>query len=158
MRNISQLSLPKPRHLKPNKLATAVLLSCLIIVAGSFAAFALVNVQAGYATPKMTLSVPTGLKDLSTTAGAGHILVVDYNQTFIVPSQKYSLLDVNSPIATHYWAMQSMPEFFATQPGYVATWTTAPVFYVNSQPEIVYEFTCLNGTVLLVTPLGAVNF
>ncbi len=50
LRNINQLTTSKPKGFKSSKLIVAILLTCIIIVAGVATTYALVNLQSGYVT------------------------------------------------------------------------------------------------------------
>ena len=151
LRNISQLTAPKPKHLKTNKLIAAVILTCIIVIAGATIACALVNVQTGYTTTKMALTIPTGFKVVSNDAASSHIIYLESNLTYSPMPNEFTT--AQNPCSQNIPAplMQYMPGFFQNQPQYLTTHPMTPTYVINkSNPPIIYAFTNETGTFLIV--------
>ena len=82
LKNINQLTSIKPKRPKSSKLIAAILLTCVIIVAGVATTYALVNIQSGYVTSKTALTEAAYVKGFSTDLSGTHIILVSSNLTF----------------------------------------------------------------------------
>jgi len=148
LRNIGQLTAPKPKHLKTNKLVAAVILTCIIVIAGAIAACALVNVQTGYTTTKMALTIPTGFKVVCNDAASSHIIYLE--STYSPMSSEFAPTpNLNSQNTAP--VMQYMPGFYQNQPQYLTTHPAAPNYLINNpNPPVIYTYTNETGTFLII--------
>ena len=95
LRNINQLTRSTPKHLKPNKLFVASILTCIVLIAGTSVAYALVNVQAGYTTPKLQLNIPSSVKTIVPASLEGNMIIINSSLTWTGTPQIASLLHLN---------------------------------------------------------------
>jgi hypothetical protein len=155
LRNINQLTTIKPKRLKPNKLIVAILLTCVIIVAGVTTTCALVNLQSGYATPKLILTSLAYVKGVSTDSIGSHVILISSNQTFNSLFGQISSLQNPNPqiISPHNPAeLKELPNFNPNQAGYITPQTSLIIPGTNqpNQIAVIYALTNQNGTTLII--------
>ena len=111
LRNINQLTRAKPKHLKPNKLFVALMLTCIVLIAGGSAIYALVNVQTGYSTPKLELTVPSSVLTTAASSVSAHVIIVNSNLTWNGTYQNVPLLNLNqSANSSVYMQMRNLQQ------------------------------------------------
>ncbi len=148
LRNINQLSSPKPKGLKPSKVAVAILLTSLIIIAGVAATYALVNLQSGYVTPKIVLTGSAYVKTTSADSMSPQIMMISSNPVFnqisghasIWQNPNQQIISPSNPAQ-----INEPSNFNQNQPQYFHPGTNSP-----SQITIVYALTNKNGTTLII--------
>ena len=153
LRNISQLNMPKPKIVKTNKLVAAMVLACIIVIAAATVTGALANLQAGYATPKVTLAIPTAFKGLSNDASGNQIILITSNLTTSkMTDQIYSLQNPSAlTISTPNQEMENAPGFYQIHPQYAAAGSMTPSYMVHQpQPTFIFAFTNKTGSFLIV--------
>jgi len=140
LKNINQLTTAKPKQLKPNKLIVAIMLTCIIIVAGAATTYALVNLQSGYGSSKIILAGATYVKGVSTDSIGTNIILIDSNVTYPMLSQISSLQNSHPQIISpsNQALLNGLPNFNQSQ-------TNMP-----NQIAIVYASTNENGTTLII--------
>jgi hypothetical protein len=143
--------MPKPKHLKTNKLIAAFVLTCIIVIAGSTIACALVNVQTGYTTTKMALTIPTGFKVLSNDAASSHIIYLESNLTWSPMPNEFATIQNPSSQAIPAPIVQYAPGFYQNHHQYLTTHPETPTYQINQpDPPVIYTFTNETGTFLIV--------
>jgi heat shock protein HtpX len=153
LRNISQLNAPKPKHLKTNKLIAAVILTCVIVIAGATVTCAMVSLQTGYTTTKMALTIPTGFKVVSTDATSNHIILIESNLTYSPMPNRIATMEHLSPQVFPAPApvVQDAPGFYQNQPQYMTARLATPLYLIDQpNPAIIYAFTNETGTFLII--------
>jgi hypothetical protein len=153
LRNINQLTTAKPKGLKPSKLIVAIVLTCVIIISAT-TTYALVNLQSGYTTPKIVLTIPDYVKGVSTDSSGNYIILIDSNQTFNpMLDQISSLQNPNPYIIPPYLTQQiETPNFDQNQAEYI-THETPPTFRETNPPDqiaIIYALANENGAALII--------
>jgi hypothetical protein len=155
LKNINQLTTAKPKRLKPNKLIVAILLTCIIIVAGATTTYALVNLQSGYATPKIVLTASAYVKGASADSIGTHIILISSNLTFDPMLGQISSLQNPNPqiISPHNPAeLNEVPNFNQNQAEYITPQTSLVIPGTNlpNQIAVIYALTNGNGTTLII--------
>jgi Zn-dependent protease with chaperone function len=155
LKNINQLTTIKPKRLKPSKLIVAILLTCVIVVAGVATTYALVNLQSGYVTPKIVLTGAAYVKGASTDSIGTHIILISSNLTFnSMLGQTSSLQNSNPQIISRANPMQlnEVPNFNQSQAEYNTPKTSIVIPGANpsNQITIIYALTNENGTTLII--------
>ena len=105
LRNINQLTATSPRHVKPKKLAVALILTSLIVLAGASAVFALSNVQSGYASSKITFTIPGALRVTGADYTGPNVIIVNSNLTWSATPYSITTMlnpDSHSIVAPYY--------------------------------------------------------
>ncbi len=155
LRNINQLTMIKPRGLEPSKRIVAIFLTCIIIVAGATATYALVNIQSGYVTPKLALTASAYVKGVSTDSIGTHIILIDSNLTFnSMPSQIFSFQNANPQIISpsNPASLNQPSNFNQNQAEYITpkTLQAIPGTDLPNKIAIIYTLTNENGTTLII--------
>ena len=154
LKNINQLTMPKPKRLKPSKLIVAVMLTCIIIVAGVTTTYALVNLQSGYVTPKIAFTTSAYVKGVSTDPIGTHIILISSNLTFNQMLGQISSLQNPNPqiISPSSPALLNEPYNFnqnqADNPPQTSLFI--PGTNQSSQIAIIYALKNENGTTLII--------
>jgi Zn-dependent protease with chaperone function len=154
LRNISQLTVGKPRKLKPSKLLVAIMFTCVIIVAGVTTTYALANFQSGYVSSKIALTPSAYVKGVSTDSLGTHIILISSNLTFSpTTSQIYSFQNPNQQITSPYnpASLSIVPHFNQNQPEYLPPQTSiaSPGTVPSNIMPIIYTVTSGNRTTLI---------
>jgi len=154
LRNISQLSRAKPKSLKPSKLFVAIMLTCVIVVAGVFTVFAFANVQSGYVTTKTALTPSAYVKGVSTDAMGTQIILISTNEAFNTrTNQEYSWQNQHLQlISPHSPTSQQEDTFNQNQIEYLHPQTPLAIPGNNSTNKIaiIYTVTNKNGTIVII--------
>jgi beta-lactamase regulating signal transducer with metallopeptidase domain len=155
LRNISQLTKAKPKGLKPSKLIVAIMLTCVIIVAGVTTTYALANFQSRYVSSKIALTPSAYVKGVSTDSASTHIILISSNLTFNqMTSEIYSLQNANLQIISPYnpASLNEAPNFNQNQPEYIISQTplAIPGTYPPHIMPIIYALTNGNGTTIII--------
>ena len=147
LRNINQLTRPKSKGLKPSKLIVAILLTCVIIVAGVASTYALVNLQSGYVTPKIVLTGSAYVKGDSTYSMGTHIILISSNLTFNPMPGQISIWQNPNPqntSASNPAELNEPSNFNQNQAQY------HPGTNLPNQIAIIYTLTNENSTTLII--------
>ena len=155
LKNINQLTAIKPKRPKSSKLIAAILLTCVIVVAGVATTYALVNIQSGYVTSKTALTEAAYVKGFSTDLTGTHIILVSSNLTFNpMLGQIYSLQNPTPQnIAPPNHALRNeMPNFNQNQTEYFKPQTSLvnPGNGISNKIAVIYTLTNENGTTLII--------
>lgn len=151
LKNINQLTTIKPKRLKPSKLIVAILLTCVIVVAGVTATYALVNLQSGYVTPTGAAYV----KGASTDSIGTHIILIDSNLICNPMLGQISSLQNSNPqiiSPANPTQLNEVPNFNQSQAEYNTPKTSIVIPGANpsNQITIIYALTNENGTTLII--------
>ena len=155
LRNINQLMTAKPKGLKPSKLIVAILLTCVIIVAGVATTYALVNLQSGYVTPKMVLTGSSYVKGASTDSMSPNIVLISSNLTFnSMPDRVFSWQNPNPQIISPFNPAElNEPSHFNQNHAECITHQTSLDALRTSIPNqiaVLYALTNENGKTLII--------
>jgi hypothetical protein len=148
LRNINRLTAPKPKAPKNSKLIAAVLLTCVIIVAGVACTYALSDLQARFATPKIVLAGSAYVKGVSADSAGNYLVLVNSNLTGnLTAGQIISLQRLNPQIisASNLAQLNAPPTINQNQAEY-----RTPPPNLPSQITIVYTLTDENNATLVI--------
>ena len=87
------------------------MLTCIVLIAGGSAIYALVNVQTGYSTPKLELTVPSSVLTTAASSVSAHVIIVNSNLTWNGTYQNVPLLNLNqSANSSVYMQMRNLQQ------------------------------------------------
>jgi len=154
LRNINQLTTAKPKGLKLSKLIVAIVLTCVIIIAGATTTYALANLQSGYVTPKMVLTGSAYVKGVSTDSMSPNIVLISSNLTFdSIPDRVSSWQNPNPYFIPPYLTQQIETPNFDQNQAECITHETPPTFREANPPDqisIIYALANENGAALII--------
>jgi hypothetical protein len=145
----------KPKGLKPSKLIVAIVLTCVIIIAGATTTYALANLQSGYVTPKMVLTGSAYVKGASTDSMSPNIVLISSNLTFnSMPDRVSSWQNPNPQIISPFnpAELNEPSHFNQNQAERIMPQTSLDVPRTNipNQIAVLYALTNEKGTTLII--------
>ncbi|MGD0645093.1 MAG: M48 family metalloprotease [Candidatus Bathyarchaeia archaeon] len=154
LRNINQLTKAKPKQLKPNKLIAAIILTCVIIIAGAATTYALVNLQSGYVTTKIAFTGSV-FKGASFDSIGTHVVLINSNpagnpmlsQISSLQNPNPQIISMPNPeqLSEMRYFNQNQAEYYAPETSLFFPGTNLPI-----QIAVIYALANENGTTLIV--------